>query len=1552
MVGEGPQRDVREEERVWQQPTAQGTPGEGNTRVVSGQNLTCAVLDTPKLGSVGVAAEQVLGCDPGGGRVDPAVWNKLQALLGRQFTHEACGDCGASVMQRSSHLYSQAKQFLHDCTRLENATVLLHTTPDTAAAMLQHYSRLKAEAPHTVAACALIPAGKGVRWRQLMRGWQWVDTVQVQAEQRAWHMRVYIDPVQPKLRAAVSIQDELLMQFASQVAGLSAQALVDSGASEVFVSRALVLRAGLKEIPLPKPAAVELGDRSSATVDSTAVLPFRLGAYKAKLQAYVMSQIPEGFDLVLGDNWLRSNKVVLDYGRRALCVRQGRKVLVVKAKAGAGPHVTPVSASQAQQAHTQPEASAKTRHQVLSAMQFKKELRRAQQKGEPAFIAMVRAVGETRSDSPSTDPAAPQARPEGAALMSEATVEAIKAEFADILVEELPPGLPPDRGLGYDIIPTIPGAKPPNRPLYRMSPRELEEVKRQVAELLEKGLIQESSSPYGSPVLFVPKKDGSLRMCVDYRALNKITVRNSFPLPLIEELLDSLHGCKVFSSLDLCSGYWQIRLSPEDSVKTAFKTPQGLFEFKVLAFGLCNAPSAFAATMSRVFSGLVGRKGSGVHIYLDDVLVYARNAEEHEAVLREVLSRLRQHKLYAKASKCKFNLPEVGFLGHVVGQDGTKPDPKKVQTVLDTPRPRSVQELRSFLGLANYFRKFLQNFASRVIPLQELTKGKNPTWDDAKWGARQEEAFQWIKTALTSVPALASPDVTRPFVVTTDASTVGIGAVLEQDGHPVAFESKKLTDAESRYTTTEQEMLAVVHALRTWRCFLEGGSKFVVRTDHNPNTYFHTKPQLSRREARWSEFLSQFHFEWQYVKGTTNAVADHMSRYPTGAAVAEDSGPQNLGFGALWCSPPKGLKPGETVFRVMVIKARRPMIMAAMARRKTAQRVTPLSTAETPEQAAVLEEYRHAGVMPLLAAMRKAGKASSKRGAGSTKAAAPKAGVAAGPVPGHSASLLERIKLGYAEDPFYCGKSAEAKAIRAKEGLELHNGVWWKVDGNSRRVAVPGYQAYTEAILFEAHDAPSAGHAGVAKTLARVKQHWWWPTLARDVEAYVRECDMCQRNKGGKRNRGLLHPLHIPARPWESISMDFVTGLPESPEGYDALWVVVDRLTKMVHLVPCTFKGLDAPLLARMFVHHVWRLHGLPREIVSDRDTRFTSEFWREVCKLVGTKQLMSTAFHPQTDGQTEVMNKTVQDMLRHYVAGDLASWVQHLDLVEYAINSAVQESTRETPFYLNYGQQPHSPVALMVELAKPEMAKSEAKAWVQQLHEALQRAKRCMKAAQDRQKAYADKRRTDAWQPAVGEEVMLHSGNIELEGPKKLMPRWLGPFKVLKQIGPAAFRLELSAGMGRIHDVFHVSMLKPYTRAVRTDGSGPAPLLKDRAGDVWEVERILAHRCKTSSSKTKGRRADGSLKARATKQRRNHFEYKVRWKGFSAEHDSWEPESHIVGGAAELLAAYWAAGGVEGAAVDGDSPAKSAVKAPGQGAAKRKPVAQPKGRARARAKV
>jgi len=389
----------------------------------------------------------------------------------------------------------------------------------------------------------------------------------------------------------------------------------------------------------------------------------------------------------------------------------------------------------------------------------------------------------------------------------------VVCEYPDVFPDDLP-GMPPDRKIEF-AIELQPGTAPIARRPYRMPPNELAELKKQLQELLDKGYIRPSTSPWGCPALFVKKKDQSLRLCVDYRPLNAVTIKNKYPLPRIDILFDQLVGAKVFSKIDLRSGYHQIKIRLEDIPKTAFSTRYGLYEYLVMSFGLTNAPAHFMYLMNSVFMPELDKF---VVVFIDDILIYSKNEEEHAEHLRIVLQRLREHKLYAKFTKCEFWLKEVPFLGHVISENGISVDPSKIQDVLNWEAPTSVPEIRSFLGLAGYYRRFVPDFSKIAKPMTELLKkGVKFNWND-----KCDQAFLTLRKLLTSAPVLAQPDITRPFDVYCDASGTGLGCVLMQDRRVIAYASRALRRHEENYATHDLELAVVVHALKIWRHYLLG----------------------------------------------------------------------------------------------------------------------------------------------------------------------------------------------------------------------------------------------------------------------------------------------------------------------------------------------------------------------------------------------------------------------------------------------------------------------------------------------------------------------------------------------------------------------------------------------------------------------------------------------------------------------------------------------------------------------------------------------------------
>ena len=456
--------------------------------------------------------------------------------------------------------------------------------------------------------------------------------------------------------------------------------------------------------------------------------------------------------------------------------------------------------------------------------------------------------------------------------------------------------------------------------------------------------------------------------------------------------------------------------------------------------------------------------------------------------------------------------------------------------------------------------------------------------------------------------------------------------------------------------------------------------------------------------------------------------------------------------------------------------------------------------------------------------------------------------------------LGHRIKRGYNGDPNL------TKSKVAKLQLKRKNGFWFY--GN--RLYVPNVADLHQDILREHHDVPYAGHRGIDRTKQAIARTYWWPGLDTDVNDYVRVCPHCQRNKASSQKPGgLLQPLPVPNDVWESISMDFITQLPTTRNGHDAIVVFVDRLSKMVHFAP-THTTVGAEGVAKLFLATVFRQHGLPSNIVSDRDTRFTSHFWKEVFRLLGTHLYMSTAFHPQTDGQTERMNRVLEETLRHYISPIQDDWDEHLTLIEFAINNSKQRSTGVTPFHLNGAKQPRVPVDLHLKSKVPA-----ADQYQKVMRERLICAKKCLMAAQERQKKDADHNRRPV-RFEVGQKVLLSTRNIELKTPgsKKLMPRYIGPYSVVANVGATAVKLELPPS-SRIHPVFHVSLVKPY----KDNGTRqpPTPLIIE-GEPYYMVEAIVDHQ-------------DISVRGRGGKTRR---EFLVKWEGYYSRHNTWEPEASL----------------------------------------------------------
>jgi transposase InsO family protein len=909
----------------------------------------------------------------------------------------------------------------------------------------------------------------------------------------------------------------------------------------------------------------------------------------------------------------------------------------------------------------------------------------------------------------------------------------LRAVFSRSRATSLPPHRP------YDCcINLLPGSTPPRGRLYSLSIPEREALENYLSEALNAGTIVPSSSPAGAGFFFVKKKDGSLRPCIDYRGLNDITVKNRYPLPLMSSAFEILQGAKFFTKLDLRNAYHLVRIKEGDEWKTAFNTPLGHFEYRVLPFGLVNAPAVFQALVNDVLRDMLN---IFVFVYLDDILIFSPSLQVHTQHVRRVLQRLLENRLFVKAEKCSFHATSVTFLGSVVSAEGISMDPTKVQAVTTWSVPESRTALQRFLGFANFYRRFIRDFSQVAAPLTALTSSKSSfVWTDSA-----QRAFDRLKTLFTTAPILTTPDISQQFIVEVDASEVGVGAILSQrsssDGkvHPCAFFSHRLSPPERNYDVGDRELLAIRLALGEWRHWLEGASvPFIVWTDHRNLEYIRSAKRLSARQARWAHFFSRFDFTISYRPGSKNVKPDALSR----------------------------LFDSSTV---------------------------------TPNQESIVSPARVVGATVW------------------------------------GIERLVRRALSHSITPRGCPKHLLFVPVSARR-----------------------------AVLQWGHSSKLAAHPGVRGTLASVRQRFWWPSREKDIRRFVAACTVCAQTKSSHSPpSGLLRPLPVPSRPWSHIALDFITGLPSSA-GHTVILTVVDRFSKAAHFIPLS-KLPSAKETAQIMIDHVFKLHGLPSDIVSDRGPQFSSQFWKEFCHLIGASASLSSGFHPQTNGQAERANQIVGRMLRSLALQNPASWSEQLPWAEYAHNSLPSSATGLSPFQGCLGYQPP-----LFSSQEPASRVPSVQAFVGRCKRTWRRVRSALCRSRARMCIAANRRRVKSPRYHCGQKVWLSTHNLPLQSvSRKLAPRFVGPFRVSKVISPVSVKLKLPFNLRRVHPVFHVSCIKPVIHAPPRPSLPPVLV---EGAPVYKVRRLLDSR----------RRGRG-------------YQYLVDWEGYGPEERSWIPSRDVL---------------------------------------------------------
>lgn len=943
---------------------------------------------------------------------------------------------------------------------------------------------------------------------------------------------------------------------------------------------------------------------------------------------------------------------------------------------------------------------------------------------------------------------------------------------------------------------------PPRRvPLFK---RDI--LEKEIDRLKKEGFIEKSDSPWSAQTVLVKKKDGSWRMCVDYRKLNEKTVKDAYPIPRIDDNLDVLSGAKWFTTLDCNMAYHQVPLEEEDKPKTAFATPiGGLYQFTTMPFGLCNAPATFQRIVEKALEGLQWRIAV---LYLDDIIVYSSSFEEHFADLELIIERLKKAGLKLKAKKCFFFRHEISYLGYLISECGLKPDPSKCDTVRNVSRPRCVKEVRQFLGLTSYYRRFVKGYSEIARPIYDLTKA-NAKWN---WDGNCETAFQTLKEKLTTAPVLAFPDVNGgQFILDCDASNSGIGAVLSQlqDGAEkvIAYASRTLSPAEQKYCVTRKEMLSVVFFTKYFRHYLLG-RHFIIRTDHSSLRWLSQFKEPDGQVHRWLEQLSQFDYSIIHRPGLKHGNADFMSRVVRGDTIL-----------CKQCEMLLGTQGGSQDKSGQLVDVDQENVFNIATLYSVSEDELESDVEESDN---VLTGATGHGVTANRR-KRKRGRISNRPAQASAK-------------PRPEIELTERtlreiqegdsdlnfmlqLKESGSDKPVWSdivNKSPGLKYWLARwELLSVHNGLlcikWEHSEIDIQwRICIPS--SLVPTVLWYLHDSHVSGHLGIKKTKEKAKRcPFYWIGINQTVADYVRACQICgEANNPQRKHRHLLQ-TYFPGGRFERIACDIAGPFPKSESGNSYILVVSDYFTKLTEMF--AIPDIRAETVAEHIVRGWIKHYGCPRELHSDQGRQFVSAVFREICKLLEINKSQTTPLHPSSDGLVERMNRTVKSMLSKFVRSDQKDWDTYIDYIVMAYNTTPQESTGVSPHRLVYGEEMLVPLDIMTENI-PENRDSEVNksqyatdlsAKMRKMYELVREN---LKEAACRQKKQYDCRVTE-YNYSVGDKVWRNQWQSPPGIKASIRRHWTGPWMVVEKLCDVLFRIKHSATSPSV--VIHGDNLKRY---------------------------------------------------------------------------------------------------------------------------------------------
>ena len=929
------------------------------------------------------------------------------------------------------------------------------------------------------------------------------------------------------------------------------------------------------------------------------------------------------------------------------------------------------------------------------------------------------------------------------------------------------------------------------RPI-KQHPRRLPFAKRhiekeEVEKMLKQGIIEPSVSPWASCVVLVKKKDGSMRFCIDYRKLNEVTMKDAFPLPRMDDCLDSMAGAHWFSTMDLSSGFWQVEMDPESKEKTAFTTRSGLYQFKVMPFGLVNAPSTFERLMEEVMRGMQWEE---CLIYLDDIISFGVSFDQELERLTRVFDRLRQAGLKLKPSKCHLFQDQVEFLGHLVSKEGVSTCPEKIAAVQDWPVPTTVKEVRSFLGLCSYYRRFVQGFAQIARPLNALVK-KDQKF---QWTAQCHEAFNTLKQSLVSAPVLAYPTQTGQFILDTDASKEAVGAVLSQvqDGQEkvIAYYSKALNVHERHYCVTRLEMLAVVSAVRKFKSYL-WGHPVKLRTDNAAVSYMMSMKEPQGQLARWIEELSCYDLLVTHRAGRSHMNADAMSRRPCRQCgreepleIVADATEVQQSTDMLWqADEPDGEEPPQEELEESAQEESPHCAVVTRGQKQGSQEKQPHIWLEGWDQVEVRD------------------------------------------------SQLRDMEIGFimnavdgdAKKPDWsdvCDKSQAVKTLWGQwKRLAIINGVLyrkWELDDGSVTWQMIVPQEKRNEVMHHCHDVAAAGHLGVARTIARVKQGFFWAGLKQDVRQYVRRCDECTARKLPNGAPKVPMKDHIAGSPMSRIAVDVLGPLTRTADGHVYILVIGDYFTKYCAAFP--LPNQETNTIVKALVEG-WICHwGVPERLHSDQGRNFESQLFKETMEYLGIKKTRTTALHPQSNGMVERFNKTLVNMLAIYVKDCPNRWDEYVKFACMAYNSSVHSTTGFSPFRMRFGEEMRLPIHVLTGnpnseeqadgVSDPEEAETyldKLKSRMKKIHEVAR------KVTKKKVKLYKDQYDTGlrSRQLKVGQAVWLYRPQRKKGVCPKLQNKWEKGYVVTHQLDDVLYRVQ--KGRNGRSQVVHIQRLMPY---------------------------------------------------------------------------------------------------------------------------------------------